>query len=232
MAKLTVKERARIRAARIEGSPPDEIADAMGLDVAEVESAIAEMDAEETSDLLGRSPEQWFLDYVRRSNANLRALDGLIVESQGDKARNGSTAVAAIKARQDIADKVIDRGQNLGLINRKPVQSEHRVLLGRLDDIALVEHLERELLTTRRLLASSGTPMLEVTFEDLEATREHAAAARVGALERESEFRLEPAPSPRTSTAASTPVASRTIGGGPPAPVTRRKAVAAKIKRG
>lgn len=157
---MDLKTRAKIRAHLGEGLTPDEIADKLGLSFASVQGEADELDREDQEDLSARKPEAWFADYVRRSHANLRALDSVIVDFKGTK--QGSALVGAIRMKQEIADRIIDRGQSLGIVDKRPIQTESKVLIAHLDDASLAEVLERELHEMRALMGTAG-PLLEVT---------------------------------------------------------------------
>jgi len=119
--------------------------------------------AEEERTLLSARSEEVYVDYVVRTRANIRRL-GELYETLKDS-NQGSAAVGAVKASQDLMDRIIARGQELGFIDKRP--EGKMVVLARLDDRALVEKLSTEMAGVRNLMARYGdVPFLDVSFTE------------------------------------------------------------------
>ena len=218
---MDLKTRAKIRAHLGEGLSTDEIADALGLPLSTVTAEVEELDREEQADLSARKPEAWFADYVRRSAANMKALDAVIVDFKGSK--QGSALVGAIRMKQEIADRIIDRGQSLGIVDKRPIQTESKVLVAHLDDASLAELLERELRELRALMGGAG-PLLSVNV-----AAEPTAALIVPRLQAEPV--ASPSPPPASLGLPSAPVRRIGVGSGS-GDVVRQRAVTPTIRRG
>jgi hypothetical protein len=182
---------ARARAALAGGLDPDETAALLGVAPERADELVAEARAGEEVRLVGRRPEAVYVDYVLRSGHHLRELDELKEWLRSTK--QGAAAVGAVKAKQDILDRIIKLGQDLGFVRREPTQ--HSVVVARLDDAGLRELLARELTGLTRLMDRAGdTPLLELSPAAM------AAASRG----------LDPVP-PRLAESPSSPVVRRKV---------------------
>jgi hypothetical protein len=130
-----------------DGWEPDEIAADSGMTVERVRSLVNQVYAEDGRSIIGRSSESIFVDYVIRSRQNLRALQDLREGFVGTN--QGAAAVGAIKAQQDILDRMIKVGQELGYVEKKPDRKEF--LFGRLDDAQLNARLRLEFDMTHKM---------------------------------------------------------------------------------
>lgn len=101
----------------------------------------------------GRKASQVFADYTLRSNRHVKQLDG-VFDLAASPDGNLSAAVAAVRAKQDILDRVIKAGQDLGQISKRP--QEHTLLVATLDDAGLQDLVMRELRALQDLAARHG----------------------------------------------------------------------------
>lgn len=127
---------------------------------AEVHAAL--LAGEQTRQANMRSPD-WFADYTLRSRSHMKALDDVYNKAMGETP-NPAAAVAAIRAKHDILDRTIARGQDLGQISKRP--QEHTVLVGTMDDAALQELVVRRLRELQDLSTyHGGKTILDITPE-------------------------------------------------------------------
>ena len=144
-----------------------EICEATGWDEPQATRLVKEALGEEERGILSRSSEAIFVDYVVRTRSHIRELDDLFESLR--TSNQGSAAVGAIKAKQDLLDRMIERGQELGFVAKRPERKT--VLFAHLDERGLAEALATELGGLRDLMSRHGeAPLLEV--EAIEVTRE------------------------------------------------------------
>jgi len=215
-----------VRALIADGKTIVEVADDLGWEPQRVVDAWESVVTDEEQHLVGRRSEEVYVAYVTRTNSNIRKLDEAIVELKGSK--QGSAIVGAIKARQELFDRIIDRGQELGFVAKKAERRE--VVLARLDDAALQEMLFSEMNRLRESMRAAGdVRLLEVAAPALPAlSGDVVIEARPGvpvvartpyvSPKPPSEFRAPPIPG-RAPVDPGPPTAS--LGG-----IVRRKAVA------
>lgn len=113
------REGLRLRAARALLLTRDEILNLTGWNLQRLE-AVENLVDEEDKDLLERrNVHQTFSEYKDRQFLLIKELEDLtdIAVKNGDRSSH-SAAVAAVKARAEILDKVLKAGQELGVISR------------------------------------------------------------------------------------------------------------------
>ncbi len=97
---------------------------------------------QEATDVNSRTTVDTFVEYKLKMDRICDDLDGIHEGAAG--ARQYTAAMGALKAKAQIIDKVIDRGQELGLINR--AAKKHEVLGGvavaHLDDTQLLDKMK------------------------------------------------------------------------------------------
>lgn len=122
-----------------EGKRDDEVARNLGVsgdDYEELKGTMFKLKAEE----LRRKPsEQVYCEYILAQMANIHDLTAMV--NQFRKSNQYSAMVGAVRARADILDRIIDRGQEFDLVVRKP--EEKRIVAG-----VLVANLSNEQLKT------------------------------------------------------------------------------------
>jgi len=122
-----------------EGKSDNDVMRELGLpgdEYQELKGAMFRVKAEE---LKRKPPEQVYCEYILAQMANIHDLSDMI--SQFRRSNQYSAMVGAVRARADILDRIIDRGQEFDLVVRKP--EEKRIVAG-----VLVANLSNEQLKT------------------------------------------------------------------------------------
>lgn len=185
---VTSKDINKLRAWTASGFTPDEIVDRSGWTEEKLAEVRAELFAREEMEVVGRRTEDVFVDYVMRTRANIRQLDEILEDLRMTK--QGSAMVGAVKAKQDLMDRVLNRGQEFGLIEKKPERSQIGIVVANMDDLALREMLVNEMNQLRSMMDSvGGKKFLEVKEEDHRSLN----------LERKAARKLTPSDSPPAS---------------------------------
>ncbi len=109
---------AKVRSYLEDGKTHEEICRLLGWEWSRYEELVKEYYAQESEDVRNRTSEQLYVDYVREQTRNIRDLTSILEQFQESKQH--SAMVGAVRARSDIYDKIIDRGQQFGLIDKKP----------------------------------------------------------------------------------------------------------------
>lgn len=146
------QDKARVRALIAAGQDRYEIAGETGWALDRVESLQSEILAEEERVLVGRRTEEVYVDYVLRTRANISELQTLVETL--DRKRQGSAVVGAIRAKQDLLDKILDRGQDFGFLRREPHRTLHGVVVANMSDPELRDFLGKQLTDLRHLVAT------------------------------------------------------------------------------
>ena len=110
-----------IYARMAEGMLDDEIMIDTGLPVDEYKKLKAAMFDAKADEVRARPTEHVYVQYMIDQAQNVKALTGMIDEFKNSKQYNAM--VGAIKARSDIYDKLIEKGQTFGLIHQEPNKS-------------------------------------------------------------------------------------------------------------
>ncbi len=104
-----------------QGKTDREVMDDMGLPVDDYERLKAEFFDTRADELRTRPVEHVYVQYLVDQALNIRDLTELIeVHKSG---RNANAVVGAIKARSDIQDKLIARGQEFGIIHKEATKT-------------------------------------------------------------------------------------------------------------
>jgi len=98
------------------GLSDNEVAEDMGLSVEEFLEFKSKMFEIKTEDLVKRPSEHIYVEYMIEQGKNLRDLTNMVDDSN----LNASAKVGAIRARADILDKLLTKGQEFGLIHKEP----------------------------------------------------------------------------------------------------------------
>lgn len=133
----------------------DDTMEAMGLspiNLSTLKKKLADVDGEE---ITGQAPIEIFLEYLLRQKKIILDLDSIHTRAIEAKPVQGQVAIGACKAKSDILDKIIDRGQSLGVYDKKPAELK---LLGELDlegmDIGeLKDQVHKEMGEIKRLVS-------------------------------------------------------------------------------
>lgn len=106
-----------------EGKSEHEVADELGIDLELVKALQTQMYEVKTEELKGRPVEHTFVEYMIRQMANIHDLTEIINELKSTKQYN-QTTVGAIRARAEIWDKIMAKGQECSVIKKAPERKE------------------------------------------------------------------------------------------------------------
>lgn len=144
---------AKLRVYLTEGKDHEEIAGLFGFKWADYEEFLGKFYEQEVEDLRGRTTEHVYVDYCLHQHQNIHDLTKLV--DHYDKTKQHAAVVSAVRARSEIYDKIIARGQELGFIDKKP---ETKLIAG-----MVVAHLSTKELRSVITQELSG---LEKLFEE------------------------------------------------------------------
>lgn len=113
---------AKLKSILATGATDKEACDALQMSWKNYEELKAKMYAQEVEALNNRTTEQVYIDYQISQRKNIEDLDSLIEHYKTIKQH--SALVSAIKAKSEIADKIIAKGQEFGFIEKKPERKE------------------------------------------------------------------------------------------------------------
>jgi hypothetical protein len=108
----------------LEGVDENEIAEELNVNLEELErlkTSLINLKAEEER---AKTPEEVYIRYLIDQQRNIRDLSRLIEDNRNVTAKGLSAVVGAIRARAEIHDKVIARGQEFGLVKKVPNRTE------------------------------------------------------------------------------------------------------------
>lgn len=167
LSKAEVREAvAKLLSFTLAGKDDDEIAELLGVTPDQLEQIKKEMLAQEAERLTSRDGEEIYADYVLQQLACIRDL----VRLQRDfrESKNTSAMVGAIRARSEIIDKIVDRGQDLGFINKAPERKHITggVLVAEMSNAELRKAIATELQAVQVMMkevGGGGMDLLEVT---------------------------------------------------------------------
>lgn len=146
---------AKLRSFMSEGLEHDEIALALGVSLTEYHELLKRFYEEESDVVRNKTTEEVYVDYVIQQNRNIRDLTNIL--SEFDDAKQPAAAVGAIRARSDILDKIIAKGQEFGFIEKKPERKlVAGVLITNLSTPELRKKIAGELGTLERLMEQYG----------------------------------------------------------------------------
>lgn len=115
----------RLRVYFAEALEPEEIAAHMGFDWADYEDLVKKFYEHEAQTVRDKPTEQVYVEYCLAQAQNVSDLTKIL--GQFRKTSQHSAMVSAIRARSDIYDKMIARGQEFGFIEKKP---EAKIIAG------------------------------------------------------------------------------------------------------
>lgn len=129
----------------IEGVELEEISFKMGLSpeqVLELKNKLIDFKTEEVRD---KPVEHVYVEYILDQMKNMYDLTRLIKIHRGDP-KTASAVVGAIRVRSEISDKILQRGQDCGLIKKAPQQSEnkHAILIAGLNSLELTNKIKEQ----------------------------------------------------------------------------------------
>jgi hypothetical protein len=146
-----------IYAALCDDRTDKEIMADMGLTAEEFDKLKTEMFDKKADSIRTKPEEHTYVEYLIQQTGNIQALTDMISEFKSTKQYNAM--VGAVKARADIYDKLIAKGQEFGLISKQPERKE--IVAG-----VLVADLSNQQLKTEITRALDGLNQLQKRFGD------------------------------------------------------------------
>lgn len=139
-----------------EGKEDKEILEEMGLSAEDFDGLKRQMFDMKADELRGKPVEHVYVEYMVNQIQNVKDLTTMVKDFKSSKQYNAM--VGAIRARADIYDKLIDRGQSLGVIKREPTVTKviGGILVGELTNVQLKEMITKELGELNRLMRRYG----------------------------------------------------------------------------
>jgi hypothetical protein len=104
------------------GESDDEIMDLMGLEPEIFRALKVQLFEDKAQELKRKPPEHVYVEYVLAQTQNIQDLSDMIGEFRKTKQYNA--LVGAIKARSDLHDKLIAKGQEFGIFKKAPNRRE------------------------------------------------------------------------------------------------------------
>lgn len=111
---------ATLRIALQEGKTDTLIQEEMALDTGDYNALKSELYEQEKTDINNKSVEDVFIDFTHRMEGCIRDLNGIISNAKA----NHNAVVGAVRAKADIINRIIDRGQEFGLIEKIPEKKQ------------------------------------------------------------------------------------------------------------
>lgn len=107
----------------------------MSLSTSDYNALKCEMYEQEKVEIHGKSVEQVFIDYTIKQESCIRDLDIILKNAKSSY----NSIIGAARAKSDIIDKIIDRGQEFGLIEKVPEKKlvVAGIMVSQLDNKAL-----------------------------------------------------------------------------------------------
>lgn len=174
MAMKLTKEQMREAIIRVYGSlcsgeDESDILEEMGLSAEDYENIKEKMLEVKAQELKTKPVEYTYVQYIIEQMKNLRTLDDFIAKNNTDK-KSTQSLVGAVRARSEILDRVIARGQEFGIIKKAPNRSEvvAGVLIAEMSNIQLKKEITSSLGSLNLLLKKYGdNSIINVTPGDL-----------------------------------------------------------------
>lgn len=110
----------------MEGLDDEAIRIDMGLIPSDFENLKKQLLFLEAESLKNKPTEQTYIEYLIQQQVNLKDLTEMIKQWKADP-KAYTALVGAIRARSEILDKTINRGQEFGLIAKEPKKHQHTV---------------------------------------------------------------------------------------------------------
>ena len=140
----------------IDGRSEADIMDLLGLDAETFNKARRFMLESRADRIRGKSREHVYVEYVIEQTANIRKIDKLL--SGLDDQKQYNAAVGALRLRSDILDKIIARGQEFGILHKKPDRKEivAGVLVAEMSDKDLKRAITKQISGLNELVSKYG----------------------------------------------------------------------------
>jgi hypothetical protein len=144
-AEETRRRIAELQAHLGEGKDDLQIAEEMSLKTAEYNELKREMYTWETTDLNAKPMEEVYINYVLHQKQCIKDLDGMIREFRRTNQYNAM--VGAVRAKSDILDKIIAKGQEFSILEKAPEKKQviAGLMVANLDNEQLRAFITREL---------------------------------------------------------------------------------------
>lgn len=173
-----------IYAYTVEGKLDNEIMAEMGLDPDDYKRLKAAMFDAKADEVRAKPTEHVYVQYMIDQTQNIKDLTAMITEFKSTKQYNAM--VGAIRARSEILDKLIEKGQEFGLIHKEPNRNE--IVAGVLVADLTNKQLKAAITTELKLLSDMTRRYGDINIMDLAPGQIHRgpglpAATRDSALE-------------------------------------------------
>lgn len=159
---------ALIRDGRINGRGDAELRELLGCTEAEYGALVAEMLKSEAECARKRPTEEVYAEYLLNQARNVHDLTSLL---DSLKTSQATAFVSAVRARADIFDRIIARGQEFGFVHKQPdTKLVAGIVVDRLSNTQLRAAITRELAHLDNLMARYGdVPLGELDAGDVYA---------------------------------------------------------------
>lgn len=144
------------------GYSDEEAANELGLDLEEIRRLKSEMLDFKAKELREKPIEHVYVEYMISQMANITDLTDMIKIYRGDP-KSSNAAVGAIRTRSEIIDKIFNKGQDVGLIEKAPTKSESLfgILIADLTDSKLNDLMHQKVRELNELTA--GNEVIDIT---------------------------------------------------------------------
>lgn len=144
------------------GYNAEEAATELGLDLEEIHKLKSEMMDFKAKELKEKPIEHIYVEYMISQMANITDLTDMIKIYRGDP-KSSNAAVGAIRTRSEIIDKIFNKGQDVGLIQKAPTKSESLfgILIADLTDNKLNDLMKQKVRELNELTA--GNEAIDIT---------------------------------------------------------------------
>lgn len=151
---------------------------------------LEELYREDANKRFNKPPEQSYIDFCLRQEGCIKDLNALIRKCK--RSAQPQAMVSAIRAKSDIIDKMVQRGQDFGLLHKVPEQHQvvGGVVVANMSDAELRAQVVEQLETMRTMMKRYGElPMLEAAPKPLPA----APVKRASKASAEPKVKVKPA---------------------------------------
>ena len=164
---LVTATTAQLYELRVDGRSDEEICKALNITHSELRRLDTTLLSEQAFQVASEPADRTFARYRIDQRRNIKALDELIEELDGNTQYNA--VVGAIRLRADLHDRIIDTGQKLGVIAKAAQRHEHSgmvahgVLIGKMDNAELRASIKNMMGSTQQMVSRHGDkPFLEL----------------------------------------------------------------------
>lgn len=155
---------AKLRAYLAAGETDHKACEQLGMSWADFEELKARMMEFEVERVKDTPPEQIYVEYLINQESNIQALTDMIGQFQ--ESRQATAMVGAVKARAEIYDKMIAKGQEFGFVKKVPERQEivAGIMVATLSNEELRAAIAGEMTSLHGLMDAYGTkPIIDVT---------------------------------------------------------------------